>query len=88
MATTCRSSQDDSGSHPSGVWYILSPTDTSGLLHGLPQRLAQAIVEAERSPTPSMSPSESGQRGGDVRLTIEYVGPVEEPAIVGSADLD
>jgi beta-lactamase regulating signal transducer with metallopeptidase domain len=49
----------------SRAWYILAQTDTAGLLHGLPERLAKAVLPARRQ-----GPAWDGVDGGG-RLSLE-----------------
>jgi hypothetical protein len=60
-------------------WYILAQTDTTGLLHGLPQRLAEASA-----PGPRFDANlKDVPGGGHVRVTVEYDGNVQGPAMLG-----
>jgi RNA polymerase sigma factor (sigma-70 family) len=60
-------------------WYVLSQTDTQGLLHGLPQRLGKVIVPSRRT-----GPMWKGVKdGGRVQLHIGVDGGVKGEVFVG-----
>jgi beta-lactamase regulating signal transducer with metallopeptidase domain/thiol-disulfide isomerase/thioredoxin len=76
-----KDSGDDSkpAQETSRAWYILSQTDTSGLLNGLPQRLIQASTENRRE-TPVWQGIDNGAR---LKIRVETEGEVSGEVLVG-----
>ncbi|MEX2138891.1 MAG: M56 family metallopeptidase [Pirellulales bacterium] len=76
-----QSTRDDSkpAEETSRAWYLLSQTDTSGLLNGLPQRLSQANRNERRS-TPVW---QGVDNGAQLKVRIETEGKVAGEVLVG-----
>jgi len=70
---------EESSWEDSRAWYILRQTDTTGLLHGLPQRLGKAIVPSKRQ-TPMWQGVDDG---GSIDLQIKVEGDVTGEIFVG-----
>jgi peroxiredoxin len=63
----------------SRAWYLLRQTDTTGLLHGLPQRLGKVIVPSKRQ-----APMWQGvENGGTIDLEIRVEGEAPGEIFVG-----